>query len=73
MKIQYDNSKRDATLLHRGLDFARANEVFSQEWLVKKDERFDYDEQRFSATECWMADGLYWFGLRAARPAASFP
>lgn len=47
MEIQYDTSKRDATLLNRGLDFARANEVFGQEWLVKKDERFDYAEQRF--------------------------
>lgn len=47
MKIQYDTSKRDVTLLNRGLDFARANEVFSQEWLVKKDDRFDYDEARF--------------------------
>ncbi len=47
MKIQFDDSKRNVTLLNRGLDFARANEVFNQEWLVKKDERFDYDEQRF--------------------------
>lgn len=47
MEIQFDSTKREATLLNRGLDFARADEVFNQEWLVRKDERFDYDEQRF--------------------------
>ena len=47
MEIQYDIIKREVTLLNRGLDFARADEVFSQEWLVKKDERFDYNEERF--------------------------
>ena len=47
MEIQFDAEKRDKTLLCRGLDFARAGEVFVQEWLVKKDDRFDCGEARF--------------------------
>lgn len=47
MEIQYDVSKREATLQNRGLDFARANEVFDSTDATKIDDRFDYGEERF--------------------------
>lgn len=47
MEIQYDTDKRDETLLNRGLDFARAGEIFASEWLVKQDRRFNYGEDRY--------------------------
>lgn len=47
MKITFDPSKRDLTLKHRGLDFARAAEVFAGRTITVPDERFDYGESRF--------------------------
>ena len=47
MKITFDPSKRDLTLKHRGLDFARAGEVFAGETATIVDDRFDYGETRF--------------------------
>lgn len=47
MKIKFDQAKRDKTLQERGLDFARAKEVFSGPFLNLQDLRFDYSEQRF--------------------------
>lgn len=47
MKITFDPSKRDLTLRHRGLDFARANEVFAGLTATIVDDRFDYGETRF--------------------------
>jgi len=47
MKITFDPSKRDLTLMHRGLDFARAGEVFAGETATVVDDRFDYGETRF--------------------------
>lgn len=47
MKITFDPSKRDLTLKHRGLDFARAGEVFAGRTITVLDERFDYGEARF--------------------------
>jgi uncharacterized DUF497 family protein len=47
MRITFDPSKRDLTLKHRGLDFARAGEVFAGLTATIADERFDYGEARF--------------------------
>jgi hypothetical protein len=46
MEITLDPTKRDLTLKHRGLDFARANEVFAGPTATIVDERFDYGETR---------------------------
>lgn len=47
MHIEFDSAKRDKTLLERGLDFARAGEVFSGVHVTIEDTRLDYKEQRF--------------------------
>jgi hypothetical protein len=47
MTITFDPSKRDLTLKHRGLDFARAGEVFAGQTATIVDDRFDYGETRF--------------------------
>lgn len=46
MKIEYDQNKRDRTLLERGLDFARAGEVFAGLHFTSEDNRQDYGETR---------------------------
>lgn len=48
MQIEFDSDKRDKTLAERGLDFARADEVFTQAAATAKDERFAYGEERFT-------------------------
>ena len=47
MKIEYDPAKRELTLVHRGLDMARAGEVFDGATLTIIDDRMDYGETRF--------------------------
>ena len=47
MNIEFDDSKRDKTLLERGLDFARANAVFEGVHFTAQDTRVDYEEDRF--------------------------
>ena len=47
MRITFDRAKRDKTLKERGLDFARACEVFATVHLTRPDERRDYGEERF--------------------------
>lgn len=47
MKVTFDPSLRDLTLKHRGLDFARAGEVFAGLTATIVDDRFDYGETRF--------------------------
>jgi uncharacterized DUF497 family protein len=47
MEITFDPRKRDLTLRHRGLDLARADEVFAERTATINDERFDYGETRF--------------------------
>ncbi|MCP4308903.1 MAG: BrnT family toxin, partial [bacterium] len=47
MDIEYDPAKRDVTLAERGLDMARAAEVFVGSHLTFSDIRFDYGEERF--------------------------
>lgn len=47
MPIEYDPAKRSATLQGRGLDMARAGEVFDGATLTVEDDRRDYGEDRF--------------------------
>jgi uncharacterized DUF497 family protein len=46
MKIEYQQAKRDATLEERGVDMARAGEVFDGDTLTVEDDRQDYGEIR---------------------------
>lgn len=47
MRITFDPAKRDRTLAERGLDVARAGELFADLHLTFEDSRFDYGEVRF--------------------------
>ena len=47
MKIEFDPAKRAWTLRERGLDFAKAAEIFSSFSLTFDDDREDYGEDRF--------------------------
>jgi uncharacterized DUF497 family protein len=47
MKVAFDPAKQAATLRHRGLDFARAGEVFAGDTATVVDDRRDYGETRF--------------------------
>jgi uncharacterized DUF497 family protein len=47
MPVEFDPAKRQATLDHRGLDMARAGEVFSGATITIEDDRQDYGEVRF--------------------------
>jgi len=71
MNLEFDQDKRDKTLLERGLDFARAAEVFEGVYFTGRDERFEYEEERSSPLASWMPVWWCWFGHRAARCAAS--
>ena len=46
MRLTFDSAKRERTLAERGLDFARAGEVFAGVTVTKHDNRRDYGEQR---------------------------
>ena len=46
MNIEYPPAKRDATFAERGLDMARAAEIFSGATLTVEDDREDYGETR---------------------------
>ena len=47
MRMEFDAVKRAATLELRGLDMARAGEVFDGPTLTVEDDRRDYGEARF--------------------------
>ena len=47
MKFEFDPAKREATLKDRGLDMARAAEIFAGATLTVADDRRDYGEARF--------------------------
>ena len=47
MEIEFDLGKRERTLAERGLDFARAAEVFAGPHLDGPDTRADYGEDRY--------------------------
>lgn len=46
MKITFDPAKREKTLMERGLDFARADEIFAGHHFTLEDTRQDYQEPR---------------------------
>ena len=50
MPIEFDETKRQATLHARGLGMARAGEVFEDATLTLSDDRRDYGEERFIST-----------------------
>jgi uncharacterized DUF497 family protein len=47
MRITFDPAKRALTLRQRGLDFARADELFAGRIATVVDDRRDYGETRF--------------------------
>jgi uncharacterized DUF497 family protein len=47
MPIIFDREKRRQTMIHRGLDMARADEIFAGVTLTVPDDRQDYGEPRF--------------------------
>ncbi|MCY3545501.1 MAG: BrnT family toxin [Gemmatimonadetes bacterium] len=47
MRIEFDEAKRAATINARGLDMARAEEVFAGATLTVEDDRQDYGEVRY--------------------------
>lgn len=47
MKIVFDPVKQARVLAERGLDMARAGEVFSGDTLTVEDDRYDYGETRY--------------------------
>jgi uncharacterized DUF497 family protein len=47
MDIEFDPDKRDKTMAERGIDFARAGEVFSGRHFTAEDQREDYIEPRY--------------------------
>lgn len=69
MQIEFDPGKRDRTLTERGLDFARADEVFAGGNVTVEDARLDYGEPRF--TTVGVLDGrmivMVWTPRGAAR------
>lgn len=71
MQIEFDTDKREKTLMERGLDFARAAEVFAGVTVTIEDARQEYDEARFITVgllDCRTVS--FWSGRRAARLAA---
>lgn len=47
VQIEFDTDKRNKTLAERGLDFARADEVFAGRHFTAEDLREDYSEPRY--------------------------
>ena len=47
MDLEFDQDKWDKTLQERGLDFARASEVFAGIHFTGQDTRVEYAEDRF--------------------------
>lgn len=71
MDIEFDPDKRAKTLLERGLDFARAAEVFAGRHFTLEDCREDYSELRY-ITVGMLGDRMAsWSGRHAVKPAAS--
>ena len=57
MNLEFDQVKSDKTLLERGLDFARAVEVFDNLHFTGQDKRMDYEEDRF-ITVGWLHEDM---------------
>lgn len=48
MQVEFDEAKRQLTVVHRGLDFADAPQVFEGVSVTFIDQRQDYGEPRFN-------------------------
>ena len=57
MAVQFHKAKREKTLQERGLDFARAVEVFGGTHFTGQDKRQNYEEDRF-ITVGWLDDNM---------------
>jgi len=57
MDLEFDPVKRDKTLLERGLDFARAGDVYSGIHFTALDKRQNYREDRF-ITVGWLDSNM---------------
>ena len=57
IEIEFDEGKRAETLITRGLDMARAGDVFEGPHRSWEDDRFDYGEPRY-LTFGFMGDRL---------------
>ncbi|WP_426166090.1 BrnT family toxin [Polaromonas sp. DSP2-3-2b2] len=68
MQIEFDPAKQQNTLRARGLDFARAAEVFAGSHLTRQDERQAYTETRYQ-TVGWL-DGRLVMTVWTPRGAA---
>lgn len=68
MQIEFDPAKQQNTLSARGLDFARAAEVFAGNHLTRQDERQAYAETRYQ-TVGWL-DGRLVMTVWTPRGAA---
>ena len=53
--LEWDEAKRQLTLIRRGLDFADAKRVFAGRTMTLPDERRPYGEKRF-ITAGWLDD-----------------
>lgn len=73
VEISFDPIKRALALADRGLDFARAGEVFAGPVFEAEDERFEYPEPRFSTIG--LLDGrmvvVIWCGVEGGRRVIS--
>lgn len=49
MQISYDENKRRKVLTERGLDFNDAAKLFESFHFTKRDDRYEYDEDRFQS------------------------
>ena len=65
MQIEFDTGKRKKTLVLRGLDFARAAEVFTGVTVTVPDSRHNYGEPHFVTVGSRRAHGCH--GLDAPR------
>ena len=73
MEIHFDQEKRKITFLERGLDFARALEIFEGLHFTAQDMRFAYEEDRFITVGCLDSRlvVLVWTPRGKARPIIS--
>jgi uncharacterized protein len=71
VKIEFDPIKRQATVVNRGLDMARADEIFAGATLTIADDREDYGEPRFITVGRLDGRMVVTVWTRAARLAAS--
>lgn len=53
MDIEFDEEKRQLTLLKRGLDFARAGEIFDGTEFTWIDDRAEYEKRDITPSDSW--------------------